>query len=76
MASFTKLKSGKWRAQIRKDGIYTSKTFTTKTAARTWAQRIEVAIEAGMRQGGTLGLTCKGVDSDSRIIHLKDTMIG
>lgn len=32
-----------------------------------------LAIEAGMRRGGTLGLTCKGVDSDSRIIHLKDT---
>ncbi|WP_275099650.1 site-specific integrase [Sedimenticola hydrogenitrophicus] len=47
MASFTKLKSGKWRAQVRKDGVYTSKTFSTKTAAKTWAQRIEVAIETG-----------------------------
>lgn len=60
MASFTKLKSGKWRTQIRKDGIYTSKTFTTKTAARTWAQRIEVAIETGEYQAEQIQLPTLG----------------
>ncbi|WP_275096466.1 hypothetical protein [Sedimenticola hydrogenitrophicus] len=60
MASFTKLKSGKWRAQVRKDGVYTSKTFTTKTAAKTWAQRTEVAIETGDYQTAQVQLPTLG----------------
>lgn len=41
MATFTKLPSGKWRAQVRKAGIYKGATFLTKVEAKTWAASIE-----------------------------------
>jgi len=41
MATFTKLKSGKWRAQVRKFGIYRGATFTKKTEAKAWAEAVE-----------------------------------
>ena len=41
MATFTKLQSGKWRAQVRKFGIYRGATFTKKTEAKAWAEAIE-----------------------------------
>ena len=42
MATFSQLPSGKWRAQVRKAGIYKAATFTTKREARDWAAAIEV----------------------------------
>jgi len=41
MASFTQLPSGKWRAQVRRAGIYRNGTFETKREARDWAAAIE-----------------------------------
>ncbi|WP_282344333.1 site-specific integrase [Pseudomonas sp. PS02288] len=41
MAAFTKLKSGKWRAQVRKYGIYRSATFSRKTEAKAWAAEVD-----------------------------------
>ncbi|MFV0929209.1 tyrosine-type recombinase/integrase [Pseudomonas palmensis] len=41
MATFTKLPSGKWRAQVRKAGIYKGATFSTKLEAKSWAASIE-----------------------------------
>jgi hypothetical protein len=45
MATFTKLASGKWRAQVRKGGLYRGETFTLKRDAQAWAQQIEVQAE-------------------------------
>jgi integrase len=45
MATFTKLPSGKWRAQVRKGGMYRGETFTLKRDAQAWAQQIEVQAE-------------------------------
>lgn len=45
MATFTKLPSGKWRAQVRKGGMYRGETFTLKRDAQAWAQKIEVQAE-------------------------------
>ncbi|TQK10173.1 site-specific integrase [Herbaspirillum sp. SJZ107] len=45
MATFTKLPSGKWRAQVRKGGMYRGETFTLKREAQAWAQQIEVQAE-------------------------------
>lgn len=42
MATLTKLPSGKWRAQVRKGGIYRNQTFTLKRDAEAWAKQIEV----------------------------------
>ncbi|MDE3989144.1 hypothetical protein NUQ43_07165 [Glaesserella parasuis] len=39
--------SKKWRAQVRRQGITKTATFTTRTEAVNWANFIEAEIEAG-----------------------------
>jgi integrase len=41
MATFSQLPSGKWRAQVRRAGLYRAATFPTKRAAEDWARGIE-----------------------------------
>ena len=41
MATFSQLPSGKWRAQVRKAGMYRAQTFKLKSEARNWATAIE-----------------------------------
>lgn len=62
MASFSQLPSGKWRAQIRRGGMYRAATFATKREAKHWATTIEAQahhIAAGgfapVPKGATLG---------------------
>ena len=45
MATLTKLPSGKWRAQVRKGGMYRGETFTLRRDALAWAQQIELQAE-------------------------------
>lgn len=45
MATYTKLPSGKWRAQVRRMGIRRGETFTFKRDAVKWAQSIEVQAQ-------------------------------
>lgn len=45
MATYQKLPSGKWRAQVRKGEIYRGKTFTFKRDAEAWAKQIEIQAE-------------------------------
>jgi len=45
MATFTKLPSGKWRAQVRRQGMYRNETFTRKRDAESWAKQIEIQAE-------------------------------
>lgn len=46
MARFRK-RGSRWHAEIRKQGIQTSKSFRVKALAENWARRIEDSIEAG-----------------------------
>jgi integrase len=41
MPTFSQLPSGKWRAQVRRGGLYRNATFATKREARDWATGIE-----------------------------------
>lgn len=41
MPTFSQLPSGKWRAQVRRSGIYRAATFASKREARDWATGIE-----------------------------------
>lgn len=41
MAAFSQLPSGKWRAQVRRAGIYRNATFDSKREAKDWAAGIE-----------------------------------
>jgi integrase len=45
MATYTRLPSGKWRAQVRKAGISRGKTFKLKRDAEAWAKQLEVQTE-------------------------------
>ena len=50
MATFSQLPSGKWRAQVRRAGLYRAATFATKREAKDWAVGIEsqaAHIQAG-----------------------------
>jgi integrase len=47
MAAIDRLASGKWRAQVRREGIRHSKTFPTRRDAERWAARLEGAIASG-----------------------------
>jgi hypothetical protein len=48
MATYSKLASGNWRAQVRKVGLYKAKSFKLKLKRETqaWATRIEVDIDS------------------------------
>ena len=45
MANITKLKSGKWRVQIRSHNKYISKSFLKKAHASMWAKEIEYQLD-------------------------------
>ena len=45
MANITKLKSGKWRVQIRSHNKYISKSFLEKAHASMWAKEIEYQLD-------------------------------
>ena len=51
MATITKLPSGKYRAQIRRQGIYRAQTFARKLDAQAWAAELERSIEGGTSAG-------------------------
>lgn len=57
MATFRKLPSGSYRAEVARRGIRMSKAFPTKAAAKDWAARQEYLIVEGDEKGarGTLG---------------------
>jgi len=47
MATFNKLPSGYWRAQVRRKGHYASRSFRLKSDAEAWAVDAERAINLG-----------------------------
>ena len=47
MASITKLPSGSWRAQVRRNGRYVSKTFKRRRDADEWTVDMERRIDRG-----------------------------
>jgi hypothetical protein len=48
MATFNKLPSGYWRAQVRRKSQYASRTYRLKAEAETWAIDAERALTTGM----------------------------
>lgn len=47
MATFTKLKSGSWRVQVRRKGRYVGETFLRREDARLWANDTERQVDRG-----------------------------
>lgn len=44
MPTFSQLPSGKWRAQVRRAGVYRAATFPSKREAKDWATAVEAQI--------------------------------
>lgn len=51
MATYKKLTTGKWQAQIAVKGVRKAKSFPTKAAARDWAARQEYLVSIGEHEG-------------------------
>lgn len=47
MASYKKLETGRWQAQVARQGVRKAKTFKTKREAQDWATRQEFLIAEG-----------------------------
>ncbi len=47
MATFTKRKSGSWRAQVRRKGKYVNAVFLRREDAEEWALEVERRIDRG-----------------------------
>jgi hypothetical protein len=47
MPTFTKLKSGSWRAQVRRKREYVANTFIRRRDAEEWAIEVERSIDRG-----------------------------
>src|SRR5262245_45220285 len=47
MPTFTKLKSGRWRVQVRRKRYYTANTFIRRRDAEEWAIEAERSIDQG-----------------------------
>jgi integrase len=48
MPTIVKLPSGRWRAQVRRNKKYVSRTFLRNADATTWAMETELAIDKGL----------------------------
>lgn len=70
MATFSQLPSGKWRAQVRKAGMYRAATFTLKTEARNWATAIE-AQASHIAAGGYAPVPKSSTVKDLIDLHVK-----
>ena len=47
MATFTRVKSGSWRAQVWRKGRYAAETFLRRDDARRWATETERQVDRG-----------------------------
>ena len=76
MATFTLLKSGAWRAQVRRKGAYVAESFLRKTEALAWAREAELAVDGGIKppRRGQPTAKRKGVVSFGDLVdqHLQD----
>lgn len=74
MATLVKLNSGRWRAQVRRDGHTLGRTFTNKMDARNWAIDREREIERGEtpKSARVLGLATLGDLIDLHVSDMKE----
>lgn len=56
MATFKKLDSGKWQAQVAKHGVRRAQSFPSKRAAQEWASRQEHLIVEGQGRGSKIAV--------------------
>jgi hypothetical protein len=62
VATFSRLKSGSWRAQLRRKGKYVNETFVRRKDAEEWALDIERRIDRQERALEGAGPVTVGID--------------
>lgn len=69
MGTIIKSKEGAWRAKVRRNGKYASRTFRLKTQAHEWVRETEHLIDMGGEIGkrSASGLRTIGARADARI---------
>lgn len=74
MAAINKTPAGKWRVQIRRGGIFASKTFLKRVDAETWAREFELRIDRGhpMIKSGPKNLKSFGDLVDRHIADMRE----
>lgn len=72
MASFKKVAGG-WCVQVRRKGVYASRTFATKAQAAAWAAAEEAAILAGSRGQFPQRTLADAIDRYQREVTAKKT---
>lgn len=72
MAVIVQLKSGSWRAQVRRKGQYASKTFLRKSDADAWAVQAARDIDTGKEPGQRVRAATKNTFGSLIDMHLDD----
>ncbi len=67
MATFTKLNSGSWRAQVRRKGKYVNETFLRRKDAEAWALDVERRVDRG---DPTVGRSLRDAKTFGDLINL------
>lgn len=72
MPTFTRLKSGSWRVQVRRKSEYVANTFVRRRDAEEWALSIERSIDLGNPIRRSIAQKQPRVFSDLIALHLDD----
>ncbi|UWU95738.1 hypothetical protein [Bradyrhizobium sp. CB1015] len=72
MPTFTKLKSGSWRVQVRRKNEYVANTFVRRRDAEEWALDVERSIDRGTPIRGSRSHKQPRTFSDLIALHLDD----
>ncbi|CAN0325476.1 unnamed protein product, partial [Chrysoparadoxa australica] len=74
MAGINKLASGKYRVQVRRNGVYSSKSFNLKSDAERWAREAEIKLDRGqsLKRRGPKHLRTFGDLIDVHISDMQD----
>jgi hypothetical protein len=72
MPTFTKLKSGSWRVQVRRKNEYVATTFVRRRDAEEWALDVERSIDRGTPIRRSRPFEQPRIFSDLIALHLDD----
>lgn len=76
MPTFTKLKSGSWRVQVRRKREYVANTFIRRRDAEEWAIEVERSIDRGIPIRRSRPLEQPRIFADLIALHLDDLASG
>jgi hypothetical protein len=72
MPTFTRLKSGSWRVQVRRENEYVANTFIRRRDAEEWALGVERSIDRGAPIRRSRPYEQPRISADLIALHLDD----